>query len=127
METQAHCGRGRHRDDGFTVVLQGDQRRPRLVATHEAPRAVDRIDDPAPGRVPIADDSELLADDRVVGAFCTDALAGVAFDGPVRLGHRRQVRLRVDLEIVGTKPLHGDAVGDVCQLEREGKVVSHRR
>ena len=126
MEAQPHRRRRRHADDRLTVALQGDQGRPGLVAADEASGPVDRVDHPAPGRVAVSDDPELLADDRVVRALGADPLMDVGLDRPIRLGDRGEVRLRVDLEIVGPKPLHRDAVGHVRELEGEREIVSHR-
>ncbi len=126
-KSKAHRRRGSDGNHGFSITLQGDERCPRLVAADEAAGAVDRVDHPAPRRVAIADDAELLADDRVIRPLGGDALAGVTFDGSVRLCHGRQVGLRVDLQIVCAKALHRDGVGDVGQLECEGEVVCHRR
>ena len=92
VEAQSHRRRRRHAHHGFTVALQGDQRRPGLVAADEAPGPVDRVDHPAPGRVAIADDPELLADDRVVGPLGADPLADVGLDRPIGLGHRARGR-----------------------------------
>ena len=126
VESQTHRRGRRNGHHDLAIALEGDQRRPRLIAADKAPGPVDRVHHPPPGGVAIADDAELLADERVVGPLIADALADVGLDRPICLGHGGEVRLRVDLEVVSPEPLHRDSVGHVSELEGEREIVCHR-
>ncbi len=74
----------------------------------------------------VSNHAEFLADDRVVRAVRRQTLASVILDRAIGLRDWGDVRLRIDLQVVGAEPLHRDAVGDIGNLEREREVVCHR-
>ena len=108
-------------DDDVVPVEQGDEGGPDRHPAHVVLRPVDRVDDPAASsRACLA---VLLAEHGVVGPAGGELLADGALDRAVRLGHRRQVRLRLDDEVGGAEAGHGDPVRQAGELEGEGEVV----
>jgi len=96
----AEC-RGRHDAARHSpVALERDQRRPHRQPAREVLRAVDRVDDPADRTAVV---SLLLAEHGVSGPRGGDALAQRPLDGAVGIRHRRQVGLRLDVQVGGTE------------------------
>src|SRR4030095_9068380 len=84
---------------------------------------VDRVDDPAGARPAVR--AELLADDAVAGALDGHAGADGPHDRAVGLGHRAEVRLGLDDQVVGPEAGKTDAVGLVGQLQGESEFGVH--
>jgi len=70
--------------------LQGDERPPERDAAHEARRAVNRVDDPAPAAA-AGLGSVFLAKDRIVAERGVDLLAEQVLNRPIGLRDRRAV------------------------------------
>jgi hypothetical protein len=113
-------GRGADADAHHAVLLQREQRRPPGHAADVVLRAVDRVDDPAARAAPLG--AELLPEDGVAGARGGEPLADELLGGLVGLGDRREVRLRLDAQVVGPEAAERDLVGASDELEGEGEV-----
>ena len=112
--------RGDDPDPNLPVLLERDQCRPDGHAARVVPRTVDRINDPASAGVSAL--AELLAEDPVSRTSARESLPDRLFDRAVRLGHRGQIRLGLDDEVVRTKAAERDGVGLVGELEREREI-----
>ena len=89
--------RRHHADPDHAGLFQCDERRPRGDPACVAPRAVDRIEDPATRGV--ARGPELLPENRVSRASLGEQAAKLGLDLAVRLRDRCQVGLRLDREL----------------------------
>ena len=89
-------------------------------AAQEVRGAVDRVDDPLPGRVALG--AELLAEDAVARAGLGEPVADGAFDREIGLGDRRAVGFRLHVEVDGAEPGERDGVGEVGEFEGEIEV-----
>ena len=115
----AQSGRGGHAHDRPAVALERDQRRPDRDPAHEVSRAVDRIDDPARGRlVPAA----LLAEETLARPLLGDHRPQRLLHRAIGVGDGRQVELRVDAEVGGAETRQRKRVGEVGELVREGEI-----
>jgi hypothetical protein len=114
------CRRRDDSADDLSLSLERDQRGPDGHAAREVLRPVDRVDDP-PDRASVV--ALLLAQHAFAGADDRDSLPQRALDGSVGIRDRRQVRLGLDLEIQRAESRQAQRVGEVGELEGEGKVA----
>ncbi len=121
---QRRAERGR-RDDAaheMALALERDQRRPDRDPAQEVPRAVDRVDDPADVASVVA---LLLAEHAFTRPVARDAIAQHALGRAVGVGDRREVGLRLDVQVARAKARQRQRVGGVCKLECVGEVGVH--
>ena len=114
-QRRPRAGADDHADHGHTVIDQRDEGRPHRHPAHEVLGAVDRVDHPAAGAV--AGRVELLALDGVARPGPLELGPDVLLGGAVGVGHRREVRLALDDEVLGAEP------GDRHPLHRVGEDV----
>jgi hypothetical protein len=115
---------GRHDADlDDTGGFERDQRRPHRDAARVVPRAVDRVEYPASRAATRS--APLLAEDRVVGPLVGEEPPELSLDRAVRLGHRRQVWLRLDRKL-RAEARQRDRVRRIGQVQREIEVGAHR-
>ena len=110
-----------HADHGFAFVDEGDQRGPHRHSADKVLGAVDRVDDPAAGTV--AGTSELLTEHGVTGTGTGQLAADGLLGGLVRIGDRRQIGLRLDLEVERFEPAHGLVVHGIGQHMGQTQVI----
>src|SRR5581483_130116 len=118
----AESRRGHDPAHELAVTLEREQRRPDRHAAEEVPRAVDRVDDPANRARVLA---LLLAEDALAGPGLGDPLAQRPLDGPVGVGHRRQVGLRLDPQVECAEARQAERVRNVGELQGEVEVGRH--
>ena len=111
--------------DELRSLLEREQRRPHGDSTHVVLRPVDRVDDPAASSGAGVGLPVLLAQDRVAGVELGEPRADRLLSRAVRLGDRRQVRLRVHHEVLREEPIHRDRVCDIRQGERKVEIGGH--
>ncbi len=92
-------GRGDEPEHGRLVDDEADERGPHGHTAHEVLRAVDGVDDPAPGAV--AGRLELLTLHGVARPGPLELRADELLGRAVGVGDRREVRLALDDEVVG--------------------------
>src|SRR5207237_441950 len=119
--TEGRSGRDAAHD--ATLALERDERSPDRDPAGEVLRAVDRVDDPAYGAAVVV--SLFLAEDAFARPVLRDSLADHSLDGAVCVGDRRQVGLRLDVQVGRAEARHGYRVGGVCELERIAKIGVH--
>ncbi len=69
--------------------------------------------------------AELLAEHALAAPPAGDERADRLLGRSVGLAHRRQVGLRLDVQVGGAEPSHRDRVGGVGQLVCEAEVGAH--
>ena len=104
------------------VALERDQRAPDRAAADVVAGAVDRVDDPADGAAVVA---ELLPEDAFTVAVAPDEQPDRLLGGAVGFADRRQVGLRLDLEVERPEAGQRDRVGGVGELVCEAEVGAH--
>jgi hypothetical protein len=121
----AERGRGDHTAHEHPVALERDQARPDRDPAREVPGPVDRVEDPARGRVACLAAALLLAEHRLAGPLGGEPLAQRPLDGTIGVGHRTQVGLALDAQVGRAEPRQRERVGKVGELEREGEIRAH--
>ena len=110
-------------EDDAAVLLERDEGGPDGDPARVVPRAVDRVDDPAPPSG--ARRALLLAEDRIAAALLAEHRADLVLDGAVGFGHRRQVGLRLDDEVARPEAAERDRIRRVREPKRELEVRAH--